>query len=53
MKIFTKEMQSTTPTLGDLFQNYGFITEISSGIAKAKGLYKVRSGELVRIYPQI
>jgi F-type H+-transporting ATPase subunit alpha len=31
--------------------NYGFIQSVGAGIASAKGLYNVKAGELVRIYP--
>lgn len=34
-----------------LLNNYGTITTVASGIAEAKGLEKVKAGELVRIYP--
>lgn len=42
----------TSNVLHNFFSNYGYITQISSGIAQAKGLYNVRSGELVKIYPE-
>jgi len=34
-----------------LFKNYGFIETVGAGIAQVKGLFNVKAGELVRIYP--
>jgi F-type H+/Na+-transporting ATPase subunit alpha len=34
-----------------LLKNYGFIETVGAGIAQVKGLFNVKAGELVRIYP--
>ena len=33
------------------FQNYGYIEKVGAGIAQVKGIFNVRAGELVTIYP--
>lgn len=35
----------------NLLKNYGFIETVGAGIAQVKGLFNVKAGELVRIYP--
>lgn len=35
----------------NLINNFGYIETVGAGIAQVKGLYNVRAGELVRIYP--
>ena len=44
-----KKQVSMKPNV--LLNTFGFIETVSSGIAQARGLFKVRAGELVRIYP--
>lgn len=34
-----------------LLHNFGYIDTVGAGIAQVKGLFNVRAGELVRIYP--
>lgn len=35
----------------NLLKNYGFIETVGAGIAQVKGLFNVKAGELVKIYP--
>ena len=50
--MYASKFTKVSEPFNDLFYNYGYLTEVNSGIAQAKGLYNVRSGELVRIYPE-
>jgi F-type H+-transporting ATPase subunit alpha len=37
--------------LKKILKNYGFIETVGAGIAQVKGLFDVKAGELVKIYP--
>jgi len=56
-KMNIKSSKKKTPskknrlTFKDIFNEYGYITAVSGGIAEARGILKVKSGELVKIYP--
>ena len=47
--VIKKEKKSVKKV--SLFKNYGFIETVGAGIAQVKGLFNVKAGELVRIYP--
>ena len=51
-----KGRNSYLPPFFDLktaFNEFGYITTVSGGIAEARGILNVKSGELVKIYPSI
>ena len=47
----TKKKKKGTVKKISLLKNFGFIETVGAGIAQVKGLFNVRAGELVRIYP--
>ena len=49
-KLVIKNEKKTVKKVS-LFKNYGFIETVGAGIAQVKGLFNVKAGELVRIYP--
>ena len=49
--IFIKKDESKLKLNKELLNNFGYIDTVGAGIAQVKGLFNVRSGELVRIYP--
>ena len=52
ISITTFHKKKSKPQLGDLLlHNFGYIDTVGAGIAQVKGLFNVRAGELVRIYP--
>ena len=51
LKANIKKKQKQNKKKVNLLKNYGFIETVGAGIAQAKGLFNVKAGELVRIYP--
>ncbi len=48
--VFHKK-KNKKPVSDLLLHNFGYIETVGAGIAQVKGLFNVRAGELVRIYP--
>lgn len=44
-------IKSRAVEVKNLLTTYGYISTVGAGIAEARGLYRVKAGELVRIYP--
>ena len=50
-QMFANQKKHTKFSLNDTLNQYGYVTSVSGGIAEARGILSVKSGELVKIYP--
>ena len=49
-QMFANQKKHTKFSLNDTLNQYGYVTSVSEGIAKARGILSVKLGQLVKIY---